>query len=83
MPLIYQVEYVTYDEHRPLVEAQLQVTSLEGLLRSPQVEGVLGGRLTIQAVSLEAEAAAALQRAPRLAGLLPRESLSWTSTGAP
>lgn len=60
VPLIYQVEYVTYDEHRPLVEAQLQVTSLEGLLRSPQAEGVLSGRLTIQAVGLDVEAAAAL-----------------------
>jgi DNA-binding GntR family transcriptional regulator len=60
VPLMYQVEYVTYDEHRPLVEAQLQVTSLEGLLRSPQAEGMLSGRLTIQAVALEAEAATAL-----------------------
>jgi DNA-binding GntR family transcriptional regulator len=61
LPLIYQIEYVTYDEHRPLVEAQLQVTSLEGLLRSPQAEGVLSGRLTIQAVSLEDEAASVLR----------------------
>jgi DNA-binding GntR family transcriptional regulator len=60
LPLIYQIEYVTYDEHRPLVEAQLQVTSLEGLLRSPQAQGVPSGRLTIQAVSLDVEAAAAL-----------------------
>jgi GntR family transcriptional regulator len=59
-PLVYQLEHVVYDEHRPLVEAELQVTSLEGLLRSPKVEGVLGGRLTIQAVSLDAEAAEAL-----------------------
>jgi len=36
IPLVYQVEHVTYDEHRPLVEAQLQVTSLEGLLRLPR-----------------------------------------------
>jgi DNA-binding GntR family transcriptional regulator len=64
LPLIYQLEYVTYDEHRPLVEAQLQVTSLEGLLRSPQVEGVLSGQLTIQAAGLEAEAAAALHLPP-------------------
>ncbi len=60
VPLIYQIEYIVYDERRPLVEAQLQVTSLEGLLRSPQTEGILSGHLTIQAVSLEAEAAAAL-----------------------
>lgn len=56
-PLIYQLEHVVYDEHRPLVEAELQVTSLEGLLQSPQVEGLPGGRLTIRAVSLDADAA--------------------------
>jgi len=61
VPLIYQLEHVVYDAHRPLVEAELQVTSLEGLLRSPLVVGVPSGRLTIQAVSLDAEAAAALR----------------------
>jgi len=61
VPLIYQLEHVVYDEHRPLVEAELQVTSLEGLLRSPLVVGVPSGRLTIQAVSLNAEAAAHLK----------------------
>jgi DNA-binding GntR family transcriptional regulator len=73
VPLIYQVEYVTYDEHRPLVEAQLQVTSLEGLLRSPQAEGVLSGRLTIQAVGLDVEAASALH--------LPLESPAFSLEG--
>ncbi len=61
VPLVYQLEHVVYDAHRPLVEAELQVTSLEGLLRSPLVVGVPSGRLTIQAVSLDAEAAAALK----------------------
>lgn len=60
-PLIYQLEHVVYDEHRPLVEAELRVTSLEGLLHSPQFEGVLGGRLTIQAVSLDQEEAEVLK----------------------
>jgi DNA-binding GntR family transcriptional regulator len=55
--LIYQLEHVVYDERRPLVEAQLQITSLEGLLHSAQGEGMPSGRLTIQAVSLGAEAA--------------------------
>jgi DNA-binding GntR family transcriptional regulator len=64
VPLIYQLEHVVYDEHRPLVEAELQVTSLEGLLRSPLVVGVPSGRLTIQAVSLNAEAAAQLKLPP-------------------
>lgn len=60
-PLIYQLEHVVYDERRPLVEAELQVTSLEGLLRSPQVQGLPGGRLSIRAVSLDAEAARLLK----------------------
>lgn len=60
LPLIYQLEHVVYDEHRPLVELELQVTSLEGLLRSAQLEGVPSARLTIQAVSLDAEASRAL-----------------------
>lgn len=57
LPLIYQVEHVLYDERRPLVETQLQITSLEGLLLAGRFEGVPSGRLTIQAVSLDPEAA--------------------------
>jgi len=81
-PLIYQLEHVVYDEHRPLVEAELQVTSLEGLLHSPQVEGVLSGRLTIQAVSLDAEAAAVL-RVPEGSPAFCLESLFSDSGGRP
>jgi DNA-binding GntR family transcriptional regulator len=55
--LIYQMEHVVYDERRPLVEAQLQITSLEGLLSSAQAQGMPSGRLTIEAVSLKSEAA--------------------------
>ncbi|OFW58626.1 MAG: hypothetical protein A2133_07815 [Actinobacteria bacterium RBG_16_64_13] len=60
-PLIYQVEYVVYDEHRPLVESQLQITSLDGLLLAGRGGAVPSGRLTIQAVSLDAEAAGHLK----------------------
>jgi DNA-binding GntR family transcriptional regulator len=60
-PLIYQVEHVVYDEHRPLVETQLQITSLDGLLRAGRGEGIPSGQLTIQAVSLDAEAARLLK----------------------
>lgn len=60
IPLIYQQERVVYDEQRPLVEAQLQITSLEGLLSSAQGEGMPSGRLTIQAVSADGEAARVL-----------------------
>jgi GntR family transcriptional regulator len=56
-PLIYQVEHVVYDEHRPFVETQLQITSLDGLLQAARAEGIPSGQLTIQAVSLDSEAA--------------------------
>jgi DNA-binding GntR family transcriptional regulator len=55
--LIYQLEHVMYDEHRPLVEAQLQITSLDGLLYSARGRGIPSGRLSIQAVSLSADEA--------------------------
>jgi DNA-binding GntR family transcriptional regulator len=64
IPLIYQVEHVLYDEHRPLVETQLQITSLDGLLMAGRAEGVPSGRLTIQAVSLDPEAARQLAVPP-------------------
>jgi GntR family transcriptional regulator len=56
-PLIYQVEHVVYDERRPLVETQLRITSLDGLLQAARGEGIPSGQLTILAVSLDAEAA--------------------------
>jgi GntR family transcriptional regulator len=82
VPLIYQLEHVVYDAHRPLVEAELQVTSLEGLLRSPLVVAMPSGRLTIQAVSLDAEAAAAL-RLPEGAPAFRLESLFRDFDGRP
>ena len=44
VPLVYQVEHVVYDEHRPLVETQLQITSLDGLLQAARGEGIPSGR---------------------------------------
>jgi DNA-binding GntR family transcriptional regulator len=60
VPLLYNVEYVLYDPTRPLVESQLQITSLEGLLRAGHGETRPSGELSIEAVALEAEAAALL-----------------------
>ncbi len=56
-PLVYQLEHVVYDERRPLVESQLQITSLDGLLRSSRGRGIPSGQLTIQAVSLKGDEA--------------------------
>lgn len=64
IPLMYQLENLVYDEHRPLVESQLQITSLDGLLRAAPGEGLQSGQLTIQAVNLEPEAANILQVPP-------------------
>ncbi len=60
VPLMYQMEQLVYDESRPLVEAQLQVTLLKGLLRAAPGESMPGGELVIEAVSLGPEEAAIL-----------------------
>jgi DNA-binding GntR family transcriptional regulator len=61
IPTIYHQEYVIYDPRRPLVEAQLQITSLEGLLQGDTGEGFKRGDLTIEAMNLAADEAALLQ----------------------
>jgi len=60
-PIVYQVEHVVYDEHRPLVETQLQITSLDGLLQAARGEGITSGQLTIHACSVDTEAARLLR----------------------
>lgn len=60
LPLMYQLERIVYDERRPLVEAQLQITSLNGLLRSAPGQGMRRGDLAIEAVCIQAEEAEAL-----------------------
>ncbi len=60
IPLMYQIEQLVYDEYRPLVEAQLQITSLKGLLRSTPREGMPRGDLTIEATCMHGGEAAVL-----------------------
>jgi DNA-binding GntR family transcriptional regulator len=60
-PAIYPREYLVYDPRRPVVEAQLQITSLEGLLQGQSGEGLRRGDLSIEAVNLQAEEAGVLQ----------------------
>ncbi|MBU2603849.1 MAG: GntR family transcriptional regulator [Actinobacteria bacterium] len=61
-PFMCHSEYVVYDPRRPLVESQLQITSLEGVLKSAGGEGFARARLSIRAVNLEDEIAACLER---------------------
>ncbi|HZK49583.1 MAG TPA: GntR family transcriptional regulator [Thermoleophilia bacterium] len=63
-PFMYHAEHVVYDARRPLVESQLQITSLEGVLKSAGGEGFARARLTIQAVNLDETIAGHLDRPP-------------------
>jgi GntR family transcriptional regulator len=58
---MYHREYLVYDPKRPVVEAQLQITSLEGLLQGQGSEGLRRGHLTIEAVNLKEDEAGVLQ----------------------
>ena len=59
-PAMYHSEYILYDPRRPLVEAQLQLTSLHAFLDSGTAHGFPHGDLTLTSVNLDAESAAAL-----------------------
>jgi DNA-binding GntR family transcriptional regulator len=61
-PMMYHVEHVIFDPRRPLVESQLQITSLEGLLQSAGGESFPHGELTVRAVNLESDAAQLLDQ---------------------
>jgi DNA-binding GntR family transcriptional regulator len=61
-PAMYHTEYITYDPRRPLVESQLQLTSLHAFLDSGRAQRFPRGELTLTAVPLDAESARALDR---------------------
>ncbi len=63
-PTMYHREYLIYDPQRPVVEDELQITSLEGLFKGQGSQGVRRGDLSIEAVRLNSEEAGLL-------GLLP------------
>jgi DNA-binding GntR family transcriptional regulator len=59
-PAMYHTEYIVYDPRRPLVESQLQFTSMHAFLESGRARRFPRGELTLTAVSLDAESARAL-----------------------
>ncbi len=61
VPTIYHREYFIYDPRRPVVEAQLQISSLQGLLQGQSSAGLRRGRLSIEAVNLKEEEAKVLR----------------------
>jgi GntR family transcriptional regulator len=60
-PTTYHREYLIYDPRRPVVEGDLQITSLEGLFRGERGEGLRAGDLTLEAVALQDDEALLLQ----------------------
>jgi DNA-binding GntR family transcriptional regulator len=60
-PIMYHREYLVYNPRRPFVEAELQITSLEGLFRGQNGQGLRRGDLNIEAVVLTPEEAEILQ----------------------
>jgi DNA-binding GntR family transcriptional regulator len=63
IPIMYHREYLLYDPRRPLVEAELDATTMEGLLRGQGSETLQSGELTIEAVILREEEAGLLDAA--------------------
>lgn len=59
-PAMYHTEYIFYDPRRPLVESQLQLTSLHAFLDSGRARRFPRGELTLTAGKLDRESAAAL-----------------------
>ncbi len=57
---MYHTEYITYDPRRPLVESQLQFTSLHAFLDSGTAQRFPRGELTLTAVKLDSESAQVL-----------------------
>lgn len=60
-PTMYHREYLIYDPYRPVVEAELQITSLEGLFKGNGGQGLRRGDLSIEAVTLTQEEADLLE----------------------
>jgi DNA-binding GntR family transcriptional regulator len=60
----YHREFLIYDPRRPIVEGELEVTSLEGLIEGNGQCVVQGGFLTIEAVTLREEEAQLLTLLP-------------------
>jgi GntR family transcriptional regulator len=81
-PITYNWEHVVFDPRRPLVETQLRITSLEGLLQSAAGPAMSAGRLKITACTLTAEEAKLLAQ-PDGAAALRLEHLFTDAGGSP
>jgi GntR family transcriptional regulator len=60
-PVLYHRAHLIYDPTRPLVEAEMEVTSLQGLFDGTGQAGLKNGTLTVEATVLNEEEAQLLQ----------------------
>jgi DNA-binding GntR family transcriptional regulator len=60
-PLLYHREFLVYDPLRPIVESEMEVTSLKGLFKGEQNSALKRGNLTIEATTLNDEESQVLQ----------------------
>jgi GntR family transcriptional regulator len=60
-PVLYHHAHLIYDPTRPLVEAEMEVTSLQGLFNGTGKAGLKNGKLTVEATVLTEEEAQLLQ----------------------
>lgn len=81
-PSMLHTEYVLWDPRRPLLESQLQLTSLHVLLESDRGQPFPLGELTVRAVNLDTESAEVLGEPEGAAGLC-LEHLFRDSAGRP
>ena len=84
-PMFYHREYLVYDPTRPLVEAEMEVTSLQGLFEGAGGSVLKHGELTIEATVLNEEEARVLLVSASTAALclehvfydLDNQPISW------
>lgn len=81
-PITYNWEHLVFDPRRPVVETQLRITSLEGLLQSAAGPALSAGRLKITACSLSADEARLLGQSDGAAALR-LEHLFTDTVGSP
>lgn len=82
VPAMYHTEYIIYDPRRPLVESQLQLTSLHAFLESGRARRFPRGELSLAAISLDADGARALDETEG-ASALRLEHVFSENDGAP
>jgi DNA-binding GntR family transcriptional regulator len=82
IPAMYHIEYVIFDARRPLIESQLQLTTLEGVLQAAGGGGFSRGKVRLTAQCLD-EAAATLLEVPAQSAALCLEHLFEDTDRAP